>query len=133
MSTEQTHCNSCANRLLDNELTAKVPQGGAFVCKGCRRATVAAQRGLWKPVMQWDANDGFRLASTAPIPWKDANVALVWISSDGAARTTHTLTGKRAMLTDAGIADLLLAAWPGSRRQDVFIINNRAEVRKALA
>jgi hypothetical protein len=132
MSTGQTHCNSCGGKLAEDELTAKVPQGGALVCKKCRRATTAAQRGPWKPVMAWDAYDGFRLASTAPIPWKDANVAMLWISGDGVARTAHTLTGKRAMLTDAGTADLLLAAWPGSRRQNVFIINNRAEVRQAL-
>ena len=133
MSTGQTLCNSCGANLTDEEMAAPSRPEQSLICEPCRAASKTARRGGWQPVMQWDARDGFRLASTAPIPWKDSNVAMLRISRDGLVRTAHALTGKRSMLLEAEASDLLLAAWPGSRRQDVFIINNRAVVRKALA
>ena len=54
------------------------------------------------------------------------------ITRAGEVNVTHTLTGKRRMLQDSSPGAMLLVAWPGARRQDVFIVDNRKAALRAL-
>ncbi len=45
--------------------------------------------------------------------------------SGKSVRADHTVTGKPEMLKIATAHDLLLVAWPGEWRQDVFVIDDR--------
>jgi hypothetical protein len=129
--TEQTHCNSCGQKLADEELGAE-PSGGALVCAACAQAAAKCKRGKWKPVMQWeDGGDGLRPASRAPIPWDSRKVALTRIRRDGGVTMANTLTGKRAML-GAPAGGLILAAWPGQYSQDVFVVDDPKAALDAL-
>ena len=76
--------------------------------------------------------EGLRLASRAPVPWDSRNVAMLHITHDGGISVSHTLTGKRRMLQDAAPGDMVLVAWPGGQRQDMFIVDNRKAALRAL-
>jgi hypothetical protein len=52
--------------------------------------------------------------------------------SDGMAAAASWVTDKRQLLVEAGPGDLILAAWPGEYRQDVFVVDNIDEARTAL-
>jgi hypothetical protein len=76
--------------------------------------------------MEWEHwQEGLRLASRALVPWDNSNVAIICIKRDGQIRAMHNVTGKREMLERAARADMLLVTWPGARRQDVFIVDDR--------
>lgn len=132
MATGQTHCASCSEELAVDE--APAGDGQPLICGICNEALTAERRGKWKPVMQWESSlDGFRLASRAPVPWKSPQVALIRVARGGEATTARTLTGKRELLSAAMPSDLLLAAWPGQYRQDVFLVDDRKAARKAVS
>ena len=132
--TDQTHCNSCRKKLSDNDLDSEgYGPRNILLCARCRKLS-AAQHRHWAPVMQWEHDcEGLRLASTAPIPWRNPNVVMLCISRGGKIVATHTLTGKRRMLQDDVPKDMLLVAWPGNRRQDIFVVDNRKAALGALA
>jgi len=131
MSTGQTLCNSCSATLTAEELAA--PGSAVLACESCKRAAKLARVHRWQPVMQWeDGREGLRLASTAPVPWDSSNVVMIRVTHDGQVSVVHTVSGKRAMLEAAARSDMLMVAWPGERRQDVFIVDDRTSARKAL-
>lgn len=134
MTVGQINCNSCGQLLDDAELRADgYGPRDIRLCAQCRRLSAAQHRHGWQPIMQWeDGCEGFRLASRAPVPWGSSNVVLMRITRAGGISVTHTLTGKRRILQDAAPADMVLAAWPGTRRQDVFIVDNRKAALRAL-
>ena len=104
-----------------------------LLCARCRKLSAAQHRHGWQPIMQWeDGCEGLRLASRAPVPWDSPNVVLMHITRAGKISVSHTLTGKRRTLQDAAPDDMLLVAWPGARRQDVFIVDNRKAALRAL-
>jgi hypothetical protein len=136
MSPGQTNCNNCGGQLSEQELSGKGhgPRG-TLICGGCEKKAKAQRRSGWQPQMLWEGNgyDGLRLTSGAPIPWSDSNVAMIRISRDGEVETAHTRGGKQEILEEAAVADMILVAWPGSRRQDVFIVDDRQAAHNALA
>ncbi|MDP3767754.1 MAG: hypothetical protein Q8S13_07045 [Dehalococcoidia bacterium] len=67
-----------------------------------------------------------RRTSGSPIPWKSPQVALILIA-DSVVTSTNTVTEKREFLQRATDNDTLLIAWPGEFKQDVFVIDDRAE------
>lgn len=82
--------------------------------------------------MHYDASTLRKTSDTKDFPYTSRLVTFIHISANGTVTADHTLTGKRSMLTRAGQGDLLLAAWPGQHRQDVFMIDDQAAARKAL-
>jgi len=78
------------------------------------------------------ATDVIRPADGEPIPWGDSRVVIIWISADGTVRAMHTWNGKKVALENARAGDLLLAGWPGKRRQDTFLISDRRAALRAL-
>jgi hypothetical protein len=134
MSEGQTHCNSCDQPLGDADLNSKgFGPAGLLLCADCRRLSRAQRRDGWQPLMQWeDGREVLRLASRAPVPWDSPNVAMLQLTRGGGLRAVHTLTGKRQMLQEAAPSDMVLVAWPGSRRQDVFIVDDRKSALRAL-
>ena len=133
--TGQTNCNSCSEPLTTAELDKGPGDLAAMICGKCRRSWRAQCRDGWSPVMQWEKGGiegGLRLASKAPIPWQDRKVTLINVTHTGEIRVTGTLTGKRAMLAEPA-EGMLLAAWPGAYRQDIFIVDDRRAALKAVA
>lgn len=132
--TGQTHCFSCEQPLDSADLESEgFGNSGILVCAGCRKLSGAQRRHGWLPVMGWDGDgDGLRLASLAPVPWDNQSVVLLRLTREGGISASHTLTGKRRMLQESGAADTLLVTWPGVRRQDVFIVDDRKAAAKAL-
>lgn len=127
--TTQTRCNSCEAKLTAAERAAT----GTLICGQCRQRWEAVS-GRWNPFMQWEngGSDGLRLASAAPVPWDSPRVSLISITAAGGIRATHTLTGKREILAQAGDDDMLLAAWPGQRYQAVFVVDDRQAALQAI-
>jgi hypothetical protein len=66
------------------------------------------------------------------IPWKARDVTLIRLERDGRVTQAGTVTEKRAALQDASPEDCLLLAWPGSYRQDIFLIDDRATALQAI-
>ncbi len=66
------------------------------------------------------------------VPWDSPNVAKLQLTRDGGLRAVHTLTGKRQMLQEAAPSDMALVARPGSRHQDVVIVDDRKSALQAL-
>jgi hypothetical protein len=63
--------------------------------------------------MEWEhMQEGLRLASRAPVPWDNSNVAMICVTRGGQIRAVHTNTGKREMLEGATPEDMLLVACP---------------------
>jgi len=133
--TDQVFCNSCEQMLSDADLDSDgYGPKNVLLCARCRRLSAAQHRRGWQPVIQWEENgsDGLRLASLAPVPWDSRNVAMLHLTHAGGISVTHTVTGKRQMLKDAAPDDMVLVAWPGNWRQDMFIVDNRKAALLAL-
>jgi len=79
---------------------------------------------------KWDTG-ALRRTSEAPVPWRSPRVAMICVSGKS-VRADHTVTGKREMLKIATARDLLLIAWPGEWRQDIFVIDDRGAALTAL-
>jgi hypothetical protein len=127
--TRQTLCNSCERGLTSAELDGT----GILICEQCRQRTEAVRR-WWQPVMHWDngGRDGLKLASVVSVPWESPRVSLIAITADGGINAAYSLDGKRRLLAQAGDDGMLLVAWPGDRRQDVFIVDDRQAARRAI-
>jgi len=134
MTNQQTNCNSCSQPLDDADLsTDGYGPRDIRLCAQCRKLSAAQHRHGWQPIMQWDDGcEGLRLASRAPVPWDNRNVAMLHITRGGKLSVTHTFNGKRRMLQDAAPGDMLLVAWPGKQLQDMFIVDNRKAALRAL-
>jgi hypothetical protein len=72
-------------------------------------------------------------------PTGDGQPLICSICSDAVAvqrrgkwKPVMQLTGKRELLSNAMPSDLVLAAWPGQYRQDVFLVDDRKAARKAV-
>jgi len=67
-------------------------------------------------------------------PYLGNTVTFIRISViDNVIQQARTKTEKRAMVTSAKESDILLAAWPGQWSQDIFVLDNRAEVLQKLS
>ena len=76
--------------------------------------------------MKYDAS-ALRKSSEVPrFPYDDRRVTFIWITTTGSVSQASTLTDKRIALRSLGKGDLLLGAWPGDRRQDIFVIDDLA-------
>ena len=71
-------------------------------------------------------------ASGEIFPWRANDVTLIRVASDGAVTQAQTIGEKQTMLDTAYDDDLLLAAWPGRWRQDIFVIDDRKAARQGL-
>jgi hypothetical protein len=130
MPEGQTHCSNCNDPLSPEDFHSE-PQGprGNLLCDRCRRASRSAARGGWHVTLWWDVKDGLTgtgLAVGKPIPWADSKVALILVTKDGHNTATHTRMGKRQVLSSAAADDVVLAAWPGERRQEIFLVTTGA-------
>ena len=76
--------------------------------------------------MKFDTTSLRRASSSNDVlPWRANDVALILVSIAGKVTQAQTIEEKRAMLDGASADDLLLAAWPGRWRQDIFVIDDR--------
>jgi hypothetical protein len=71
-------------------------------------------------------------ASGEIFPWRASDVTLIRVAARGAVTQAQTIGAKQAMLDTADDDDLLLAAWPGRWRQDIFVIDDRKAARQGL-
>lgn len=71
-------------------------------------------------------------ASGEIFPWRAQDVTLIRVATSGLVTQAQTIGEKQAMLDTADGDDLLLAAWPGQWRQDIFVIDDRAAARQGL-
>jgi len=65
-------------------------------------------------------------------PWRGQTVTLIRIDAKGIVTQATRITEKRAMLTQAGPKDLVLAAWPGQWSQDVFLVDDLKAAREEV-
>ncbi|BCL26730.1 hypothetical protein ACFFS2_00485 [Streptomyces aurantiacus] len=65
-------------------------------------------------------------------PWRGQAVTLIRIDTKGIVTQATRITEKRAMLTQAGPKDLVLAAWPGQWSQDVFLVDDLKAAREEV-
>ncbi|MDI5979294.1 hypothetical protein [Amycolatopsis magusensis] len=73
-----------------------------------------------------------RTSQNNQFPWQSNLVTLVRVGRDGTVRQAQTDPEKRALVGAARDGDLLLAAWPGEWRQDVFVVDDLRAARLAL-
>lgn len=127
MSESDARCRSCSEALSEDE-----PEG-SVVCGRCRRGVERQHRNGWQPGMHWEDEyrEGLHVSSGAPVPWDRNTVALIRITRDGQVTAAHSFNAKYRMLSKADPEDLLLVAWPGQRRQEVFAVDNRQAALKA--
>lgn len=71
---------------------------------------------------KWDTGV-LRRTSEAPVPWKSPRVARFACRAKVSAQITRLRVSE--MLKIATARDLLLVAWPGEWRQDIFVIDDR--------
>lgn len=83
--------------------------------------------------MRFDA-PGLRRTSASGegFPWRAQDVTFVCVTADGLVTQAQTIGEKRAMLGAADNGDLLLAAWPGQWRQDIFVVDDRGAALEGL-
>jgi hypothetical protein len=71
--------------------------------------------------------------SADSFPWRARDVTVIHVAaSSGLVTQAQGITEKRAVLDAAAEEDLLLVAWPGQWRQDVFVIDDRETARQGL-
>jgi hypothetical protein len=66
-------------------------------------------------------------------PYRERHVTFLRLSSDGYVTQGKGIAEKRAMLSQSASDDLLLAAWTGNYSTDIFVLDDLAAVRVALA
>lgn len=73
----------------------------------------------------FDASALRRTSDSDYVAWRARDVTLIWIHADGRVTQAQGITEKREALREADPQDLLLLAWPGRYRQDIFLIDDR--------
>jgi hypothetical protein len=71
-------------------------------------------------------------STSIPFPYRDQSVTLLHISASGVITKASTLSEKRSMVQAVAGKDVVLAAFPGQSRQDVFIVDDLTAARAAL-
>lgn len=74
---------------------------------------------------------GIRQEETEVVPVRSPAVTWIHIKKDGSIRADHTVTGKYDIMENFVKGDLLLCAWTGQYRTDIFDLDIKA-VRKLL-
>ena len=74
---------------------------------------------------------GIRLDETEIVPVRSPAVTWIHIKKDGGIRADHTVTGKYDIMDNFVKGDLLLGAWTGQYRTDIFDLDIKI-VRKLL-
>lgn len=97
----------------------------------CCRCPVTSCCGICSVRMQFDAS-GLRRAGGQDVPWRARGVTLIWIRTDGRVAQAQGIEEKRQVLRTAAPDDLLLLAWPGQYRQDIFLVDDRDGAVTAL-
>lgn len=82
--------------------------------------------------MKFDISRMRHAADVGRFPYRDQSSTLLHISSEGVARSEHTVSGKREILDAHKDGDLLLASWTGHRITDMFVVDADA-ARAAVA
>lgn len=65
-------------------------------------------------------------------PFRSSGVTLLLIKPDGTVRSSNDMTGKRSLALQAIEGTLLLGAWTGKWRTDIFLIDDPAAASNAL-
>lgn len=79
--------------------------------------------------MKFDASSLRKSADSPNFPYRERETTFLLISADGKVRSDHTIGGKVDILSDYKPGDLLVAAWNGQYRSDMFLL----DFRKACA
>ncbi len=74
---------------------------------------------------------GIRQKETEIVPVRSSAVTWIHIKTDGSIRADHTVTGKYDILDNFVKGDLLLGAWTGQYKTDIFDLDIKI-VRKLL-
>src|ERR1700694_868377 len=83
--------------------------------------------------MRFDASGLRRTSALGEVfPWRAQDVTFVCVTADGLVTQAQTIGEKRAILEAADDGDLLLAAWPGQWRQDIFVVDDRDAALEGL-
>jgi hypothetical protein len=83
--------------------------------------------------MKFDASRLRRTSASGEVfPWRAQDVTFVRVAADGMVTQAQTIGEKRAILEAADDGDLLMAAWPGRWRQDIFFVDNRDAALEGL-
>lgn len=81
---------------------------------------------------EFDASTLRRTSVTDHFPWGGNKVTLIRIDMNGVVTQASKITEKRQLLAEAGKKDMVLAAWPGEWRQDVFWVDDLDAARRSL-
>jgi hypothetical protein len=84
------------------------------------------------PSVRFDASGLRRTSDQERVPWRARDVTLVWIQANGRVTQAQGIEEKRQALHTAGEEDLLLLAWPGAYRQDIFLVDDRDQALAEL-
>lgn len=71
--------------------------------------------------MKFDPSD-LRSDADNPLPYRDRIVTLVHVAKNGKVASDHTISGKKEILESYQSGDLLMAAWTGQYRTDMFSV-----------
>ncbi|MDQ6775218.1 MAG: hypothetical protein M3071_03130 [Actinomycetota bacterium] len=82
--------------------------------------------------MHFDATGLRRTSDQERVPWRARDVTLVWIQANGRVAQAQRIEEKRDALRTAEGEDLLLLAWPGAYRQDIFLVDDREQALAEL-
>jgi hypothetical protein len=83
-------------------------------------------------VRGYDTTALHKTSEAEDVPWRARDVALVWITREGHIRQAAGIEDKRVSIREAHPDDVLLLAWPGRWRQDIFVIDDRSAALQGL-
>lgn len=81
---------------------------------------------------EFDASSLRRASGVDHFPWGGARVTLIRVDVHGVVTQASRITEKRQLLEEVGKSDIVLAAWPGEWRQDVFWVDDLDAARRSL-
>lgn len=82
--------------------------------------------------LTWDADALRRASSVESFPYVAKTTTLLRVSATGVVTQATSATEKRALLADTGPKDLVVAAWRGQWRSDVFLVDDVIVARAAV-
>ncbi|MFB8273635.1 hypothetical protein ACFC96_44700 [Streptomyces sp. NPDC055955] len=80
----------------------------------------------------FDASSLRRSSTQDHFPWSSRTLTLIRVSAHGVVTQATSDSEKRRLLDEATKKDMILAAWPGQWRQDVFWVDDIKAARAAL-